>query len=155
MVKSISMKEIKTPLLTVDVIIEYGGGIVLIKRKNPPYGWALPGGFVEIGETLEEAALREAKEETSLEIELLEQFHAYSDPRRDPRFHTVSVVFIARGAGKLMGRDDAREAKVFSKETLPSDIAFDHRRIIEDYFLYVEKGVRPSVSLGSPFVEGP
>lgn len=138
-------KEIKTPLLTVDVIIQYLGGIVLVERKNPPYGWALPGGFVEIGETLEEAAKREAKEETSLDIELLEQFHAYSDPRRDERFHTVSVVFIAKGYGTLSGKDDAKRAEVFFKERLPSIIAFDHKTIIDDYFLYVEKGIRPSI----------
>ena len=137
--------QIQTPLLTVDVIIEHQGGIVLIERKNPPFGWALPGGFVEIGETLEEAAIREAKEETSLDIELLEQFHAYSDPKRDERFHTVSVVFIAKGTGILRGADDARKAQVFFRDNLPSLIAFDHRNIIEDYFIYVEKGVRPPI----------
>lgn len=124
----------KNPLPTVDLIIEYGGGIVLVKRRNPPYGWALPGGFVEYNETLEEAAIREAKEETGLDVDLIRQFHAYSDPKRDPRFHTITVVFIARGKGKLKAGDDAKEVKVFTREDLPDEIAFDHREIIEDYF---------------------
>ncbi|MCX7857610.1 MAG: NUDIX hydrolase [Deltaproteobacteria bacterium] len=140
-----SMRNIKTPLLAVDIIIEYQGGIVLIERKNPPYGWALPGGFVEVGETLEEAAIREAKEETSLDIDLLELFHAYSDPRRDERFHIVSVVFIATGSGNLRGKDDAKNANVFYRCTLPSIIAFDHRKIIDDYFDYVDAGIHPSI----------
>ncbi|MCX5803690.1 MAG: NUDIX hydrolase, partial [Proteobacteria bacterium] len=98
------MNTIKTPLLTVDIIIRYKGGIVLIERKNPPPGWALPGGFVEVNESLEEAAIREAKEETSLDVKLIEQFHTYSKPGRDPRFHTVSVVFIGDGEGILKGK---------------------------------------------------
>jgi len=134
---------IKTPLLTVDIIIRYKGGIVLIERKNPPPGWALPGGFVDVGESLEEAAIREAKEETSLDISLVEQFHAYSKPGRDPRFHTVTVVFIADGNGTLRGRDDARKAEVFSENTLPGQIAFDHGQIIADYFKYQKTGLRP------------
>ncbi|MCX8022163.1 MAG: NUDIX hydrolase [Syntrophorhabdaceae bacterium] len=135
---------LKTPLLTVDVVIRYNGGIVLIERKNPPYGWALPGGFVEVGESLEEAAVREGKEETSLDIRLIEQFHAYSRPDRDPRFHTVSVVFIGDGTGNLKARDDAKKARIFSKENLPEDIAFDHRRILSDYFFYMATGKRPA-----------
>ena len=136
-------REIKTPLLTVDIIIRYGGGIVLIERKNRPFGWALPGGFVDVGESLEDAAVREAREETSLDVSLIEQFHAYSDPNRDLRFHTASMVFIASGAGELKGRDDARRAAVFTEDTLPGEIAFDHRRIIGDYFRYVSEGKRP------------
>lgn len=137
------MKEIRTPLLTVDVIIRYQGGIVLIERKNPPPGWALPGGFVDVGESLEEAAVREAREETSLDVTLVEQFHAYSKPGRDPRFHTVTMVFIADGRGTLKGRDDARKAEVFTEKTLPSPIAFDHGEIIEDFFTYSKTGVKP------------
>jgi len=136
--------EIKTPLLTVDIIIRFQGGILLIERKNPPPGWALPGGFVDIGESLEDAAIREAKEETSLDVTLVEQFHAYSKPDRDPRFHTVTMVFIADGAGSLKGRDDARNAAVFTSETLPPQIAFDHGQILADYFNYQETGVRPA-----------
>jgi ADP-ribose pyrophosphatase YjhB (NUDIX family) len=130
-------------LITVDIIIHYRQGIVLIERKNPPYGWALPGGFVEIGESLEDAAVREAKEETSLDIKLVEQFHAYSEPGRDPRFHTVTVVFIADGNGVLQGKDDARRAEIFSEKTLPAQTAFDHGRIIADYFDYIKSGRRP------------
>ena len=137
--------EIKTPLLTVDIIIRYGGGIVLIERKNPPFGWALPGGFVDVGESLEDAAVREAKEETSLDVMLIEQFHAYSDPNRDLRFHTVSMVFIATGVGELKGQDDAHRAEVFTLDTLPATIAFDHRQVINDYFRYAMKGVRPQL----------
>lgn len=137
--------EIRTPLLTVDIIIRYQGGIVLIERKNPPPGWALPGGFVDVGESLEEAAIREAKEETSLDITLVEQFHAYSRPGRDPRFHTVTMVFIADGKGTLKGRDDARKAAVFRENTLPSQIAFDHGQIISDYFEYMKSGKKPGL----------
>ncbi|HEY3278412.1 MAG TPA: NUDIX hydrolase [Syntrophorhabdaceae bacterium] len=137
------MGEIKTPFLTVDIIIRFGEGIVLIERKNPPAGWALPGGFVDIGESVEEAAKREAKEETSLDVDLDGQFHVYSRPDRDPRFHTASVVFIARGSGSLMGRDDARRAAIFREDDLPDLIAFDHRRIISDYFEYARTGDKP------------
>ncbi len=137
------MAAIKTPFLTVDIIIRHKGGIVLIERKNPPPGWALPGGFVDCGESLEEAAVREAKEETSLDVALIEQFHAYSNPHRDPRFHTVTMVFIAEGAGALRGRDDARRASVFTEQTLPSSIAFDHGQIIADYFMYLKSGKKP------------
>jgi len=132
------MKKYKNPAPTVDLIIEIEAedgreGIVLIKRKNPPFGWALPGGFVEYGESLEEAAVREAKEETSLEVRLLAQLHTYSDPSRDPRFHTISTVYIARGRGAPEARDDASEAKVFPRSALPSSLAFDHGRILKDY----------------------
>jgi len=128
-------REVRAPLLTVDIIIELEGrGVVLINRKNPPFGWALPGGFVDYGETLEEAAVREALEETSLQVELTRQFHAYSDPNRDPRGHTVAVVFIARASGEPKAADDAQEAGVFQADALPSPLAFDHRRILGDYF---------------------
>jgi ADP-ribose pyrophosphatase YjhB (NUDIX family) len=102
---------VKTPRITVDIIIELDEGIVLIERKNPPHGWALPGGFVDYGESLEAAATREAKEETGLEVELLRQFHTYSDPGRDPRGHTVSTVFVARASGVPQAADDAQAAR--------------------------------------------
>ena len=124
----------ENPFPTVDVIIERGGGVVLVKRKNPPYGWALPGGFVDYGESLEDAAVREVKEETNLEIEDLRQFHTYSNPARDPRCHTISTVFVGRGKGRMKPSDDAKEVRVFREEEIPSDLAFDHRKILEDYF---------------------
>jgi ADP-ribose pyrophosphatase YjhB (NUDIX family) len=125
---------LRNPLPTVDIIIEYNKGIVLIKRKNSPAGWALPGGFVDYGESLESAAVREAKEETGLEVELLKQLHAYSDPKRDPRHHTITIVFIARAKGKAVAGDDAQEIGIFSKDNLPEKIVFDHRDILNDYF---------------------
>lgn len=126
----------ETPRLTVDVIIDMGAGVVaLVERKNAPNGWALPGGFVETGETVEEAALREAKEETGLDLELIRQFHVYSDPKRDTRGHTASVVFIARGYGKPRAGSDAGKVDFFYDMNLPNEIAFDHRQILKDYFL--------------------
>ena len=125
----------KNPFPTVDIIIELEGkGIVLIRRKNPPYGWAIPGGFVDYGESIENAAVREALEETSLRVELLRQFHVYSSPDRDPRFHTISTVFVARATGSPIAADDAKDVGVFTKESLPGKIAFDHRKILDDYF---------------------
>ncbi|MEK6693481.1 MAG: NUDIX hydrolase [Nitrospirota bacterium] len=127
-------KSFKNPIPTVDIIIEVKGGIVLIKRKNPPFGWAIPGGFVDYGESLEEAAIREAKEETSLDINLIRQFHTYSDPERDKRFHTISTVYIAKAEGEPNASDDAKEIGVFTKDILPEPIAFDHGKILKDYF---------------------
>jgi 8-oxo-dGTP diphosphatase len=133
----------RNPIPTVDVIIEMEGGrIVLIRRKNPPAGWALPGGFVDYGESVEAAARREALEETGLEVELVEQFHTYSAPDRDPRQHTMSVVFIARAAGEPRGADDAAEARGFDPEKLPEPMAFDHRQIVSDYLRYKRTGER-------------
>lgn len=126
----------KNPIPTVDIIIEIKGGIVLIKRKNPPFGWALPGGFVDYGESLEAAAIREAKEETSLNIKLIHQFHTYSDPDRDERFHTISTVYIAKADGEPRAADDAKEIGIFTRDNLPSPIAFDHAKILDDYFKY-------------------
>jgi 8-oxo-dGTP diphosphatase len=131
----------RNPLLTVDIIIECRGGIVLIERRNPPLGWALPGGFVDYGESLETAAIREAAEETSLKVHLVEQMHTYSDPGRDPRHHTVSTVFIARADGIPRADDDALNAGVFDAENLPAPIVFDHPLILKDYFNYKIKGV--------------
>jgi 8-oxo-dGTP diphosphatase len=121
----------------VDILVQLKGSrdaIVLIQRKNPPQGWAIPGGFVDWGETVEAAAVREALEETSLKVHLLRQFHVYSDPARDPRGHTVSVVFIAEAEGVPVGSDDAAKAEVFHRDALPSPIVFDHARILSDYF---------------------
>lgn len=126
----------RNPLLTVDIIIEINDGIVLIERKNPPYGWALPGGFVDYGESLETAAVREAKEETCLDIKLTGQFHTYSSPDRDPRHHCVSTVFIAQASGIPKPEDDAKNAKIFNKQSLPANMAFDHKQIIDDYYQY-------------------
>jgi 8-oxo-dGTP diphosphatase len=133
----------RNPFPTVDVIIELPDRrIVLVKRKNPPLGWALPGGFVEYGESLEQAAQREAQEETCLAVTLSEQFHSYSDPSRDPRAHSISTVFIGTATGEPRGADDAAEAHAFSPDQLPEPIVFDHRRIIHDYLLYRTTGAR-------------
>lgn len=125
----------QNPLPTVDIIIEIPGrGIVLIKRKNNPTGWAIPGGFVDYGESLEKAAIREAREETSLKVELIRQMHTYSDPGRDPRHHTITTVFIARAQGVPVAADDARNAGIFTEDNLPAPMVFDHRKILQDYF---------------------
>ena len=147
----------RNPLLTVDIIIEAPGigdfdllcpprscsghvggggaprGIVLIERRNPPLGWAIPGGFVDYGESLEAAAIREAREETGMELVNLRQFHAYSDPQRDPRGHTVSVVFTALGEGVPEAGDDAKNLRIFSFDRLPENLVFDHALILSDY----------------------
>ena len=127
------VKTFRNPTPTVDIIIEIGDKIVLIERKNPPYGWALPGGFVDYGESYETAALREAKEETGLIILGLRQFHTYSDPGRDPRGHTASTVFIGRADGAPCAGDDANRAELFDQGSLPP-LAFDHGQILADYF---------------------
>ncbi|WP_348303812.1 NUDIX hydrolase [Methanothrix sp.] len=126
-------REIKTPLLAADAVILFQDGIVLIRRNNPPYQgcYALPGGFVEIGETIEDAAIREAREETGLDINLLGLVGVYSDPARDPRGHVVSAAFLARASGRLQSGSDARSAQVFPREELPR-LAFDHEQIISD-----------------------
>lgn len=130
------MGNYKNPVPTVDIIIQIDGDpekIVLIERKNKPFGWALPGGFVDYGETLESAAVREAREETSLDVTLIRQFHSYSDPLRDSRQHTITTVFIAKAAGQPRAADDARKVLVCNPWTLPEPMAFDHRSIIDDY----------------------
>jgi 8-oxo-dGTP diphosphatase len=117
----------------VDVVILLPGDrVVLVRRRFPPPGWALPGGFVDAGETLEAAAAREAREETGLEVELTDLVWIYSDPRRDPRQHTVSTVFLARASGEPRGGDDAAEAGAFRWDALPSPLAFDHAEILAD-----------------------
>jgi 8-oxo-dGTP diphosphatase len=131
----------------VDIIIELdSGGIVLIRRKNPPPGWALPGGFIDYGESAEAAAIREAQEETLLNVQLVELLHVYSDPKRDPRQHTMSAVFIAKATGVPHGADDAQEAAVFTEQNLPTPLAFDHAHILRDYFTYKRTGQRPRYS---------
>jgi ADP-ribose pyrophosphatase YjhB (NUDIX family) len=132
------IKLVKRPLVTVDIIIEYSVngheiGIVLIERRYPPHGWALPGGFVEYGETTEEAAVREAKEETSLDVSLGGLLGLYSDPSRDPRGHTISAVYLASGSGQPKARDDAMNLKIYPLDGLPDRLAFDHSRIISEY----------------------
>ena len=137
-------EKFRNPLLTVDIIIELSdGSIVLIERKNPPHGWALPGGFVDYGESVESAAKREAKEETSLDVTLTEQFYTYSDPQRDSRFHTVSTVFIASARGMPTGADDAKVATTVRQDNLPAPIVFDHAQILNDYFNFKNTGRRP------------
>lgn len=123
----------KNPVPTVDIIIEIEGGIVLVERKHPPFGWAIPGGFVDYGESFEQAAVREAFEETGLKVDLEKQFHTYSDPGRDARMHTASTVFIASASGTPKGGDDAKRAEIFTRESLP-ELAFDHAGILADYF---------------------
>ena len=131
------------PFTTVDAIIEIGGGIVVIKRSNPPFGWALPGGFVDYGESLEEAVTREMKEETGLDLLELKQFHTYSKDGRDPRFHTISTVFIAKAKGKPQAGDDAVGIKVIKLNGIDRiDFAFDHKKVVEDYIKY-KKGQNP------------
>lgn len=131
-----------TPLIAADVIIYEQGrsprSIVLIERKNPPYGWALPGGFVDIGETVEAAAVREAREETTLDVKLEGLLGVYSKPDRDPRGHVVSAVYIGVGSGHPQAADDARSIAVFAIDALPEPIAFDHAQIVEDYARYLE-----------------
>lgn len=122
------------PFITVDIIIEVKGGIILIERSNPPFGWAIPGGFVDYGETLEHCAKREAKEETNLNIYGLKQMHTYSDPRRDPRFHTVTTVFAGKAKGKPKAGDDAQNIKVVPLDKVRNlKLAFDHNDVLGDY----------------------
>jgi 8-oxo-dGTP diphosphatase len=132
----------QNPAPTVDVVIQLPGDrVVLVRRRHPPHGWALPGGFVELGEPLHAAAAREAFEETGLAVELTEQFHAYSDPRRDPRRHTISTVFLGRAEGQPRGGDDAAEARAFSWTALP-ELVFDHAEILADVRRYLLTGSR-------------
>jgi 8-oxo-dGTP diphosphatase len=153
------MTDYKNPTPTVDIIIEvdpFDGGqpaagssktgkpIVLIRRKDEPHGWALPGGFVDEGETVENAAVREADEETGLKVTLQELLYVYSHPERDPRQHTMSTVFVATAAGEPRGADDAEEARLFERGELPDDLVFDHGRILKQYFKFRDSGERPS-----------
>ena len=136
----------KNPKPTVDIVIELAsapGKIVFIVRKNEPRGLALPGGFVDEGEWVADAAVREAKEETGLDVELVELFHVYSDPARDPRQHTVSTVFFARATGQPVGGDDAAECIVCAPDAVPQPLVFDHATIVADYLAYRRHGTRP------------
>jgi 8-oxo-dGTP diphosphatase len=131
------------PFVTVDACIDLAGKLVLVRRRFAPLGWALPGGFVEPGEDLGTACRREAKEETGLDIELVSQLFSYSDPKRDPRRHTVATAYAARAQGVPVGGDDAGEAKLFAPEEIPwAELAFDHATIIRDYFQWKETGER-------------
>ncbi len=134
----------ETPSLTVDIIIAMrdrpGRPLVLIQRRYPPLGWALPGGFVDVGETLEQAAVREAREETCLDVELKLLLGCYSDPRRDPRSHTASAVYVAEAQGQPRAEDDAREVNLFLPDKITVELAFDHGLILEDYRHYLATG---------------
>lgn len=135
------------PRAAADVIIQLSSDrIVLVRRSNPPPGWAIPGGFIEEGESAERAAVREAFEETGLHVDLTELFYVYSDPRRDPRHHTLSVVFLGTAGGDPVGGDDAAEARAYGESDLPAELAFDHRRILAEYFAYRRTGRRPTPS---------
>ena len=137
----------RNPAPTVDIIIELQDRphrpIVLIERKNEPFGWAIPGGFVDYGETVEQAAKREALEEISLTVQLVEQFCVYSNPKRDRRQHTISVVFIAAATGKPKAADDAKTIGIFQPWEMPSHLCFDHGHILQDYWSYRHYGIRP------------
>ena len=129
-----------TPYLTIDGIVEIYDksenflGIVLIQRKNEPIGLALPGGFVDVGESVEDAVVREMKEEISLDVEITKLFGVYSDPSRDKRFHTVSIVYICKAYGKPIGADDAKEAILIKPQDIKLDkLVFDHGLILKDY----------------------
>lgn len=144
------MSEFRSPAPTVDIIIELcdrpNRPIILIERKYEPLGWAIPGGFVDYGEAVETAARREALEEVSLEVTLVEQFYVYSDPSRDARKHTISVVFIANAKGEPIADDDAKAVGIFTLDALPNLLCFDHARILQDYRRYRDMGLRPQLT---------
>lgn len=140
----------RNPAPTVDIIIELidqpGRPIVLIERQNEPYGWAIPGGFVDYGESIETAAIREAEEEVSLKVELIEQFYVYSDPHRDSRQHTLAIAFIANAKGKPVAADDAKNLGMFNQWNMPRNLCFDHDQIMQDYWNYRNYGFRPKLA---------
>ncbi len=140
----------RNPAPTVDIIVELMDQphrpIVLIERKNLPYGWAIPGGFVDYGESVEIAAIRETREEIALNVELIEQFHVYSDPERDTRQHTISIVFIATAFGIPRASDDAKNVQIIHLWDMPQELCFDHGKILQDYKRYRYYGIRPYLS---------
>ena len=153
-----SLKNLRSPAPTVDIIIELidrpSRPIILIERKNNPSGWAIPGGFVDYGESLETSAVREAKEEVNLDIELVEQLHVYSDPNRDYRQHTIATVFIAIATGKPVAADDAKNFDIFNESEIPSSLlCFDHKRILQDYWQYRNYGIRPKLTTNSALLK--
>ena len=141
--------EHRNPAPTVDIIIELidrpERPIILIERKNEPMGWAIPGGFVDYGESIETAAVREAEEEVSLKVKLIEQFYVYSAPDRDPRQHTLSIVFIATAKDKPVAADDAKNLGIFNQYDLPQNLCFDHDRVLQDYWNYRNYSLKPRI----------
>ena len=139
-----------TPIIAADALIELvdrpGNPIVLIKRENPPYGWAIPGGFVDVGESVPAAAVREAKEETCLDVELVCLLGCYSDPSRDPRGHTVTMIYVARASGDPVAADDAADVAVFDPVNVDVDLAFDHEKVIADYLDWRKTGSVPAIT---------
>jgi len=136
--------EHRYPASTVDIIIEFQNGIVLVERHNEPRGWALPGGFIDYGEAAEIAAIREAYEETGLSVVLRQLLGVYSEPDRDPRRHTISTVYVGQGAGELKAGDDASNVKVVGPRSITDPLCFDHGRIIEDYLEFLSSGTIPA-----------
>ncbi|ERN39954.1 ADP-ribose pyrophosphatase [Rubidibacter lacunae KORDI 51-2] len=144
------MTDPRNPAPTVDIIVELvdrrDRPIVLVERRFPPHGWALPGGFVDYGEAVETAARRESREEICLDVDLIEQFQVYSDPQRDARKHTLSVVFLAAATGTPRAADDAKAIAICPVWELPRPLCFDHARILHDYRRYRDYGIRPHLS---------
>jgi ADP-ribose pyrophosphatase YjhB (NUDIX family) len=132
------------PPIAADIITEIGDKIVLIERKNFPLGWAIPGGFVDFGETVEQAAMREAREEISLEVEIRTLLGVYSRPDRDPRGQTITIVYVALASGEPRAADDAKTVALFDPRTPPSPLAFDHAEILADYVRFLETGELPA-----------
>ncbi len=130
------VEKYRNPVPAVDIIIEIKDRIVLIERKHEPFGWAIPGGFVDYGEMAETAAVREAKEETSLNVELVHLLGVYSNPNRDSRQHTISTIYVATGKGEPKAADDAKNARLFCEKDLPDTLAFDHAKVLRDYYLW-------------------